>query len=37
MALFTYINESKLPTFWCSGCGYGEIIRALAQVSVGWS
>ncbi len=31
MSLFTYINESKLPTFWCSGCGHGVIIRALAQ------
>jgi 2-oxoglutarate/2-oxoacid ferredoxin oxidoreductase subunit beta len=31
MSLFTYINESKLPTFWCPGCGHGVIIRALAQ------
>jgi 2-oxoglutarate ferredoxin oxidoreductase subunit beta len=31
MSLFTYINESKLPTFWCSGCGHGVIIHALAQ------
>jgi len=31
MSIFTYINEDKLPTFWCSGCGHGVIIRALAQ------
>lgn len=31
MSIFTYINEEKLPTFWCSGCGHGVIIRALAQ------
>ncbi len=31
MSIFTYINEAKLPTFWCSGCGHGVIIRALAQ------
>ncbi len=31
MSLFTYIDESKLPTFWCPGCGHGVIIRALAQ------
>ncbi len=31
MSLFTYINETKLPTFWCPGCGHGVIIRALAQ------
>lgn len=31
MSIFTYINENKLPTFWCSGCGHGVIIKALAQ------
>ncbi|MBU0519481.1 2-oxoacid:ferredoxin oxidoreductase subunit beta [bacterium] len=31
MSIFTYINEAKLPTFWCSGCGHGVIIKALAQ------
>ncbi len=31
MSVFTYINEAKLPTFWCPGCGHGVIIRALAQ------
>lgn len=31
MSLFTYINEAKLPTFWCPGCGHGVIIHALAQ------
>ncbi len=31
MSIFTYINEEKLPTFWCSGCGHGVIIKALAQ------
>jgi 2-oxoglutarate ferredoxin oxidoreductase subunit beta len=31
MSIFTYINEDKLPTFWCSGCGHGVIIKAVAQ------
>ncbi len=31
MSIFTYINEAKLPTFWCPGCGHGVIIKALAQ------
>ncbi len=31
MSIFTYINEAKLPTFWCSGCGHGVIIKAVAQ------
>ncbi|TKJ40022.1 2-oxoacid:ferredoxin oxidoreductase subunit beta [candidate division LCP-89 bacterium B3_LCP] len=31
MSIFNYINEAKLPTFWCSGCGHGVIIKALAD------
>jgi 2-oxoglutarate ferredoxin oxidoreductase subunit beta len=25
-----YIREERLPTFWCAGCGYGQVMHSLA-------
>ena len=32
--IFDYINESSLPSSWCSGCGNGIILRSIGEAMV---
>jgi len=31
MRYMDYIRQDKLPTYWCAGCGYGQVMHAMAR------
>ncbi len=26
-----YLRDAKLPSFWCAGCGYGQVMNSMAR------
>lgn len=26
-----YVRENRLPTFWCAGCGYGQVMKSIIE------